>query len=197
MKRARDYAASHDETDALFEIDVALKFIQQYWPKNKAEEMISNGVISFEFLWAIYPPNVLVVARQVLDDTRVFSVKHHMIFKKRCGTIVRRLTSEYGEYDGKLVGVANIYHQIPKYPGSLPIEQLPFVPLHMHPQRDEIWDSMIARTKKQFSLFQRPFQVQEHDNVGLIQFRDNDFEWLDPEKFKVRRILPTQQLKLT
>ncbi|KAF2153176.1 P-loop containing nucleoside triphosphate hydrolase protein [Myriangium duriaei CBS 260.36] len=197
LRQARDYAAKNDEAETLREVEIGLKFIQQHWPRNKADEMITNGIISWDYLWAIFPPNVLVVGRHVLDDVRVYSVKHHTKYKKQDGTIVLSLTSDYGEYDGRLIGLAQDNLTIPHFPGTMPIEQLPFSPLHMHSQRDEIWETILTRTKKQFSLFQRPFQLQEHEGLGLVQFRDQDYDWVDPQRFKFNGRVMIDPLRMT
>lgn len=197
LQLGRDYASAHGDTDAVSEIDVAFKFIDQYWPGNTVEDMIKNGVISFSNIWAIFPPNVLVVGRRLTNNLRVYRVKNHVFYKNCRGEIFRRLNSVYNDFDGSTVGTARDALLIPIFEGTLRIDSLPFVPLHMHPRRDEIWDTLIARTKRQFDYFSREGQVVEHEGVGVITYRDQEGDWVNPHKFTFTGRIMVDPLHMT
>lgn len=166
-------------------MDTALLFIKQKWPSNDVDEMLSQGTISFDYLWAIYPPDTLVVGKHILDDVRVWRVSHHRLVELEDGTIVRMLTSQHADFDGQRTGLATSHLQIEQFPGAMPVEQLPYVPLYLHPERDQIWEKVLARTKKQFTYFKQPFKVQEQQGFGMIQYRDYQDKWVQPQRFKV------------
>lgn len=187
LANARQYAVDHDDTSIVEVIDVALKFIEQYWPDNKIADGLRDGVVEFKDIWSIYPPNALIVGRRYLDDLRVYRVKSHHYYKTCKGEVFRRIKVEYYDFDGKVIGAAGDTLLIPEYTGALAITSLAFFPLNVSPNRDNIWDSLIARSKHQFDLFKKPFQVVEHEGSGAIQFRNAWEEWVEPQKFKVWR----------
>ncbi|TKX26819.1 ATPase-like protein 3 [Elsinoe australis] len=184
LAQAKEHAEKTSDTALLTEVDTALLFIKQKWPSNDVDEMLSQGTISFDYLWAIYPPDTLVVGKHILDDVRVWRVSHHRLVELEDGTIVRMLTSQHADFDGQRTGLATSHLQIEQFPGAMPVEQLPYVPLYLHPERDQIWEKVLARTKKQFTYFKQPFKVQEQQGFGMIQYRDYQDKWVQPQRFK-------------
>jgi hypothetical protein len=158
----------------LKEIDAALDWTAEHYSSiiPVAADMQSRGLITFEYLWTLLPPNVLVIGHGSLGDARVWRVRSHRDSQTRHGDIVRLLDAEYIEYDGHKVGPVKFNLTIPSFEGMQPINELEYSPLHLQPNRTKLWDSLIQRCEKQLAFHAHRFKIQEHRGHGLIMTKD-------------------------
>ncbi|CAI6033039.1 unnamed protein product [Clonostachys chloroleuca] len=133
---AKHYSSVEDKV-ALFEMNAALKFIEEEY-----ETMISilpsllPHSITFEYLWALLPPDCLVVGIDSLDLTRIWRVRSHATVPID-GRIFFVMQAEVLEWDGDDMGYKQESLKIPIFEGFRVLEELHYVPLKHHPRRDE------------------------------------------------------------
>lgn len=178
----RDHPKIAEDQSTSYEVQAALQFTEEQWPAliPSLETMLSQNCVTFEYLWAIFPPNVLVVGRDPLRELRVYRALEHTSKRLTDGSIVLFLRVEYADSNGQSVGLADYMLQIPHFNGTKSIEDLPYAPLYLHPKRLKIWDYILSRTEKQLSFHEHEFKIQEHTGHGLIMVTDKE----DQKKIK-------------
>lgn len=76
---------------------------------------------------------------------------------------------------------------MPVYEGSVPISTLAYRPLHLLPQRQQIWDTLLARADRQLSFMRSPYKIQEHEGEGVVFGTPDTPSWeqKEPRRFYV------------
>lgn len=185
------------DTESLFEIEAGLLFVAEHHNILLAElsniSLTSN--ISYLDLWAIFPPNTLVYGQDALEQDRVWRVTKGAKQCKDDGSSEFRIDSEFIESDGIKVGMASASLVIPSYDGSVTIDSLPYKPLHLLPQREQVWKTIPERTEKQLSFLSTPFKMQEHEGEGVVLGHPDTPAWeqKEPQRFYVSHNHPAGQ----
>lgn len=168
---AKHYSSVEDKV-ALFEMNAALKFIEEEY-----ETMISilpsllPHSITFEYLWALLPPDCLVVGIDSLDLTRIWRVRSHATVPID-GRIFFVMQAEVLEWDGDDMGYKQESLKIPIFEGFRVLEELHYVPLKHHPRRDEVIEHIQQRNTQTLRFWKLGFQLQEHQGTGLATPRE-------------------------
>lgn len=137
-----------------------LKVLIKYLDKDYAEvkeslyPMLDRGIITFEYLWALWKPNTLVYSPMYgfADDPRIFKVDiavRQSIFLQ--GDIYL-VDGKYLEFDGKRFGHGTVSEEIPDFQGTRKITSLPFYPLSYHKDETGVRRTLIERGKKFVAL---------------------------------------------
>lgn len=124
--------------------------------------------IAFDNIWAVYAPNTLIRGQDVLEQVRVWRVKHASFQSTLDGKPELNIAVEFHETDGQRVGWATANLKVPSYEGCVLVETLPYVPLHLLHNREQIWAALSQRAEKQLSFLSSAFTVQEHDGECLV-----------------------------
>ena len=171
LSSADYFSACGDET-SLFDVLAVLEVITEHFADMSAElELMGPVEISFDHLWTILPPETLVVGEGIFDELRAYRVVTHSLEHTMVG-LKLRLTVEYVESDGKDFGLVRKYLYIPLFPGLLAIEDLPFVPLSLHPHEQEVREQILNRSSKHCLLHHAHHQVKEYTGVAITKHGD-------------------------
>lgn len=148
----------------------ALAFIKHHFPEISVE-LASPSLktrIGWQNLWAIFSPNLLMFAKDILDEPRVWRCVDTRYQKKWDGTRQFIIRAESAEYDGRQIGFAFTDLVIPLYQDVKLMEELQYQPLYLLPGRQTIWKDVLARTQIQLSFIDLPYKVQEHGGEGIV-----------------------------
>jgi hypothetical protein len=128
--------------------------------------------ITFDYLWAILPPDCLVVGKGSLDFDSVWCVRSHSVERTTSG-IFLFMNGEYLMWDGDNVGQVQQQLAIPLFNGVKPIRELPYLPLIYHEKREAITAKVLRRSHKALEFWKPSFSHNEHHGTGLAQVFDN------------------------
>ncbi|KAF2404108.1 P-loop containing nucleoside triphosphate hydrolase protein [Trichodelitschia bisporula] len=114
---------------------------------DSSQDMMSKGVMTFEYLWTIFQPGALVYTRQDGQDTalKLVSAKYGMDSN---GVPVLWLSGKYVDWDGSRFGTNKINIKIGQYAGTRKIAALNALPLEYHPDREALRERLDARGKR-------------------------------------------------
>ncbi|KAF2965667.1 hypothetical protein GQX73_g7873 [Xylaria multiplex] len=173
-----DHYRRRNDDLALFEINAALKFIEQEYSVSTLTEIMAEaaGQVTFDKLWTIFAPDCLIVGKDSFDAMSVWRARSHGIKKLRDGSIIFEIAGEYLEWDGKKLG--NVYQPlvIPRFEGAVKIEDLAFSPLKRHPQEKAIKERILKRSERKTRFCKLGYEIQEYEGVGLVEVREKIVE---------------------
>lgn len=128
----------------------------------------SGPCITFDTLWAIFPPSMLVYTRHVQTEqdmvlrTRVFDIE-------RTQEGVFAIVMSYCvSNDGNSFGLAGRVHRIPAFEGTMRIQDLPIFPLHYHDRQGGIRRHAIERGKRFANLGEKYYG--ETSGPGMVDW---------------------------
>ncbi|KAK4450164.1 hypothetical protein QBC34DRAFT_379366 [Podospora aff. communis PSN243] len=101
------------------------------------EDFTKNNVITFDYLWAIFPPDMTVFSN-VDDHDRIFEVKKTEYVIDSHGKPYLRIKCRYVETDGERFGYATKELYIQGFSGVMKITELSVIPCHLHPNCDGV-----------------------------------------------------------
>ncbi|KAI5361160.1 Putative AAA+ ATPase domain, ATPase, AAA-type, core [Septoria linicola] len=176
-----------DDTESLFEIEAALLLTAEYHGTLLAElgQPSETSGIAYNDLWCIYAPGTLIYGRDFLEQDRVWRVTKAEAHMKQDGGREFKIDAESAESDGKKLGLVVSNLIIAAYDGSVPIESLAYKPLHMMPQREQIWRDLLARAERQLAFLSTPYKIQDHEGEAIVYGHANTPEWeqKDPQRY--------------
>jgi hypothetical protein len=155
-----------------FEIEAALSFItSEFKEMTIILPSLVPHFISFEYLWAILPPDCLVVGKDPLNFDRIWCVRSHFVEESRDG-ISLTMNAESLMWDGSKVGKVETTLRIPLFSGNKLISDLPYAPLKYHRKREEVIESVRERANKALEFWIPEFRHMEHQGTGLAEMYD-------------------------
>ncbi|KAH8724359.1 P-loop containing nucleoside triphosphate hydrolase protein [Phaeosphaeriaceae sp. PMI808] len=142
------------------DIGTALRFVQEDYGEliENLKSLTSNGEITFNLLWAIFPPNELVLAdnHSILKQPQAFVALSS-------GNSQRDNRQEFFWAEGKVIthdgedfGMGNFCPEINSFEGAQKIASLSCFPIKFHPHATALKASLIARGKKYISFLRSP-----------------------------------------
>lgn len=111
--------------------------------KNRASN-ISSDVVSFEYLWTIFPSGAEVIATTFLDEQQILIVDHPPFAVDNEKKL--SLWCWYYDHDGIKFFPAMIEFKIERFQGTKPITSLPCYPLRHYEKKDQKIDGDDLRT---------------------------------------------------
>lgn len=116
-----------------------------------SQDMISQGVITYDLLWTAFQPASLVYAKQDGQETalKLTSTKYGI---DRNGNPVFWVQGKYVDWDGTRWGTNKVNIMCPAYTGTKRIASLPAYPLDYHPEKDQLTQRLLERGTKLESL---------------------------------------------
>ncbi|KAG6839442.1 hypothetical protein C0991_002530, partial [Blastosporella zonata] len=135
------------DKDLIFELEAMVALIEEDYGSTTADvnRLISEGRITYDLLWALFPPGCLVYRRhpqlnqhQVMlygtaEYTPIQNVSH---FEIHCAILTN---------DGTHFGRAVIEATIKTFSGTVRIQDLDFLPLRCHPDHEKIYAHVVSR----------------------------------------------------
>ncbi|KAF2118078.1 P-loop containing nucleoside triphosphate hydrolase protein [Lophiotrema nucula] len=186
-----EHYRSVQDRQSAFEIDAALKFIA-----SEFEELLSviptllPHSITFEYLWAILPPDCLVVGKDYLNFHCIWCVRNHSIEQTQDGVFLT-MNAEYLMWDGSKVGKVETALRIPLFAGVKLISDLSYIPLKYHQRRGEIIKSVRERSSSALEFWTPEFRHLEHHGTGIAEVYDK----VEPYPFSGRVIIDPKMMQ--
>lgn len=134
------------------QLKVLVKYLDKDYAKikNSLYPMLKSGIITFDFLWALWKPNTLVYSTSddTGDDPRVFKVS----FAGKASTLLSGswyfVEGKCLEFDGKKFGHGTLAQEVQEFQGTRKITSLPVYPLKYHKDELNVRQALIERGKK-------------------------------------------------
>lgn len=184
-----------------------LKVLVEYLDEDFAETkkalypMLEAGIITFDYLWALFKPNTILYSYTYGDEEEPRACK--AVYSKETRSFMNGTTydieARYFEYDGKNFGMASIHMEIASFSGARKISSLACYPLRYHKSPEEARSRLIDRGKKFVSLQGMNYKtyrgmtfVKKEDKVLKVDV--NGRVMIDPAIF--RRVNPNYPLSL-
>lgn len=163
--------------------------------------MIEAGIITFEYLWALFKPNTILYASTYGDEEEPKALR--TVFCRESRTFgkgpVWNVEGRYFDYDGKRFGMASVHEEIPSFSGARKINTLPCYPIRFHNNPALARSQLIERGKKfvalagmNYKTYQGMSFVKKEDKVLKVDV--NGRIMIDPAIF--RRVNPNYPLSV-
>lgn len=174
------------DEDLIAELNVVLRFIvEDYETLNEnVQSLLSAGEITWDLLWALFPPNVLVYRYHEL--TRQHQILRFRTMKKR--KILQTDTTQW-EFscdvivdDGEKFGVAKepIRLNIPEFKGVWSIVDLLLFPLDRHKDCEKLRREALERGRCYAAIKERRLA----QTSGFAMFEDRSQDYYQPYLYK-------------
>ncbi|KAI1129276.1 P-loop containing nucleoside triphosphate hydrolase protein [Nemania abortiva] len=111
---------------------------------DKMQDFTANGVISFEYLWAIFPPGLDVYSRED-DQDRLYRVESSEYVGAGMGNQYFVISCEYVDCNGKEFGYVSTSLAIDSFSGVKKISDLSAFPAHLHPETEALLEKLNSR----------------------------------------------------
>ncbi|KFY48981.1 hypothetical protein V495_00840 [Pseudogymnoascus sp. VKM F-4514 (FW-929)] len=182
-------------------IKVLLKYMDKDYAETKKTlyPMLESGLITFDYLWALYKPNTLAYTTTygTLDEPRAFKIE----YAEKEASFMKgewySIEGKYLEYDGKVWGMGTMDCDVPAFKGARKITSLACYPLRYHKDEEKVRKELIERGKKFVSL--QGVHYKSHEGLAyykkkrqVIKVNINGRIMIDPAIH--RRINPNYQV---
>ncbi|PHH88416.1 hypothetical protein CDD83_7544 [Cordyceps sp. RAO-2017] len=113
-------------------------------------DYFKNRAVSFEHAWTLFPPGCTVLGRK---NGRPVAAKFRRGFyaETQCGKIYA-LQCRIIEWDGSVMGWADLNQQIPEFVGTMPFTSLPCYPIDYHDDPAAVKGALVERGRRWESL---------------------------------------------
>lgn len=161
--------------------------------------MLEAGIITYEYLWALFKPNTILFSSTYGDEEEprafkaVYSKENQSFMKGKWYSI----ESRYLDYDGKDFGVATVHGEVPAFSGARKISSLSCYPIQYHKNPEKAKQELMDRGKKFLGLRGMNYKtyagmtyVKKEDKVLKVDV--NGRVMIDPAIF--RRVNPNYPL---
>ncbi|KAF4633671.1 hypothetical protein G7Y89_g4442 [Cudoniella acicularis] len=130
----------------------------------KQRDLVSNGVMTYDYLWTLFEPGTLVFM-EAGDVERVVRADSYY-YSAHCNTF--NLDSRFVEWAGTEFGMERDSSVISGFQGTKKITDLPVYPLAYHPETTEVQQRCIARGRKWQSHCKYGFKAYKGIGVSII-----------------------------
>lgn len=161
-----------DDKRGAFEITAALQCIDSEFKETLSMlPTLLPHSITFQYLWALLPPDSLVLGKNRLGFDSIWTVRSISYAEVR-DVMCLIMRAEYIEWDGDRTGLVAQRLLIPVFKGIVQIEDLPYIPLKFHPGRDHVITRILDRSARTVEFWKPGFRYQEYRGTGLAEMRD-------------------------
>lgn len=137
-------------------LKVLVKYLDQDFAKTKKTlyPLLENNMITFDLLWALFKPNIVVYTPTYNDneEPRAFRIEYATRESSLMNGIWYSVEGRYLEYDGKAFGMGSMHADVPSFKGSRKISSLSCYPIKYHRNVEELKAKLIERGKKFVAL---------------------------------------------
>ena len=110
---------------------------------DKRQELLDNGLVTFNYLWALFEPDA-VVYKQTDGQDRLYKLVDSS-YRKSSGSEILNLTCRYIDCDGAAFGYVTTSLTLNDFDGIKPISELSVIPIHLHSQIRNILERLWKR----------------------------------------------------
>ena len=115
--------------------------------------LLDHGEISFNLLWLLFQPNMLVCTIcSGSDQPRCLRFSHGQTQLSPQNETTFNLNCQYLDFDGKVFGEVTTTLSIAEFQGVKKINTLDVFPLQYHEQKEEVKSTLCARGRRFISL---------------------------------------------
>ena len=109
----------------------------------KRQELLVNGLVTFDYLWALFEPDTVIYGQQDGQDGlfKLVSSSYRKLGKMKMFI----LTCRYIDCDGDAFGYVTQSLTLDDFDGIKPISELSVMPINLHSRTDELWDRLQKR----------------------------------------------------
>ena len=131
----------------------------------KRQEFLDNGLVTYEYLWALFEPDTLIY-KQSNGQDRLYELVDSSYRKGQDGDFFN-LTCRYIDCDGIAFGYITTSLTIGDFDGIKLISELSVLPIHLHSQIGLIWERLCKRGKSFVEL--NGFHYKSYSGVCTVQ----------------------------
>ncbi len=150
------------------DIGTAVRFVEEDYAAEIASlnSLLANGEITWDMLWTICPPNVIILAPKhgpvhqmqglKLADSSYQERPNRTQYFYICGAIIT--------HDGSDFGWGHLDLEIDKFDGAKQITSLAAFPLRYSHEREAVRERLVARGRKYLSVIDKPTSLEYAEN---------------------------------
>ena len=177
-------AAQEPDEDLIADLALTVDFARNDFAVTTAnlEHLLAAKEITFDLLWAIFPPNSLVYRyHELIEQDQILQLRTIEMAKVR-GRRIWELSCTIIADDGVKFGIASepFWMTIFDFSGSRSLTDLPIYPLKYHSRADEVRRAVLSRGAR-FAQLSQP-RVMETSGPSMFEKRDPQYEAV-PYKF--------------
>ena len=176
-RKAEEKEKDEPNQNLVNDIGTALRFIDEDFGAQlqNLESLLKNGEITFDLIWAIFPPKVLLVCMQhgLTTQMQAMNLVSGTYQKRENGTRYFALRGRIISHDGEDFGYGFVDVEIDDFDGSKKITLLPGFPFQYDPDQDTTRKVLIQRGRKYLSLTRGAPVCQEYTVTYGV--KDNEF----------------------
>lgn len=142
------------------DIGTALRFVDEDYHAeiSSLRSMLENNEVTWELLWAVFPPKEAVLAPRygVMKQEQAFKLSHSRYAERQNGSRYFLVRGSIIRTDGRDFGFGTIDVEIDQYEGARKLSSLDAFPLCHHADEKIVRERLVARGKKYLSLLDQP-----------------------------------------
>ena len=192
LRRSKKALETKHETDPsyknfVFEIQAALRYVEEDFSTvfTTLAKLLPSNKITFEHLWTLFTPNVHVLGITQLGERQLYRIRSVKEEENQEGDMLLSLNAEHLESDGRKIGIVRTDLKIPFFDGSMQITDLPYYPLNLNPESEDIHEQLLTRGKQAMRPHGRC--LMEYDGHALKERRSKK-DSLSIVKFHVSQL---------
>ncbi|KAG6829012.1 hypothetical protein H0H87_012876, partial [Tephrocybe sp. NHM501043] len=149
------------DQDLIFDLEVMTELIETDYGSiaADADRLISEGRITFDLVWTLFPPGCLVYRRHPQLDQHQVMRHREAIYTSIKNVPHFSITCDIISNDGNHFGLAIIEDNITAFSGTVRIQDLDFLPLMYHPDHEKIYKDVVSRGAKFSRMDQQLFET--------------------------------------
>ena len=130
----------------------------------KRQELLVNGLVTFDYLWALFEPDTVIYSQSDGQD-RLFKLVSSS-YRKFGETVMFSLTCRYIDCDGDAFGYVTTSLTLNQFDGIKPISELSIMPINLHLRTNELWDKLQKRGECFVGL--NGFHYKSYSGLSII-----------------------------
>ena len=169
----KEKASDDPDQDMIFELEAGLQFIEEEYSRENVSlcDFLSKGVITYPLLWTLFPPNVLAIGKDEFKQTFAFFVREVSESEDEQGNSFLSLNCAYLDHDGEaLKELSGVAWKIDGFDGTRDITSLPYYPLDMHEDPEQLKQSLLKNARKAMNVHGR--HLVEYTGAALREGKD-------------------------
>ena len=190
LRKARDEQPDDPPEKKQARLDLAkvLDYVQKFQSERKHEDLesyfknrdsyINSGVVTYDYIWTVFPPGTEVVASTFLDKQQILIVDTEPYPDEQDKKAY--LSCWYHDHNGTNWVPVEICFEIERFHGTKPIDSLPCYPLRYYKQQDKEFD--LGKFKQELIERGKTFESLCTKKQGAGQMFDYHEQLLSVEK---------------
>ncbi|EME88499.1 uncharacterized protein MYCFIDRAFT_149152 [Pseudocercospora fijiensis CIRAD86] len=131
------------------------------------KNLARNGEVTFDSLWAMFPPGCPVISGQG-SSQHLYLVDDAQYFTDREGRKVFQLVLKDIDHNGSVFGWRKSTNIVAGFDGTMGIDQLPAVPVHLHFDANAVEEAATIRGTRVAKLISEGVAYRSHEGLADI-----------------------------